>query len=256
MRILKFNEIGRVNEYNKKKDILEPLKSFKLHKKLCPDVWDEAGEMKAEVRENLMKLADDTFEALELDVKYDNVVLTGSLANLNYSKYSDFDLHIVLDFSKVDKNVELVRKYFNEYRTNWNHNHDVKINGYDVEIYLQDINEEHVASGLFSLLNNEWMVKPSKFETKVDEQAVKTKSEELMTQVDALEKDFDEMDYDTFTKRVAKVWDKLMKGRKESLSEDGEMGTGNVVFKLLRRNGTIERIIDMKVKAYDREFSR
>ena len=40
----------------------------------------------------------------------------------------------------------------------------IKIKNYDVELYIQDIKEEHVSSGVYSILNNDWIVKPDKKE--------------------------------------------------------------------------------------------
>ena len=38
----------------------------------------------------------------------------------------------------------------------------LKERGYEVEIYIQDITEEHTAKGVFSLLNNSWINSPDK----------------------------------------------------------------------------------------------
>ena len=35
---------------------------------------------------------------------------------------------------------------------------------------------------------------------------------------------------------------------------DGELSLGNLVFKLLRRNGYIEKIMKLKKKSYDKQF--
>jgi hypothetical protein len=248
-------KVLKLNEFNQQKDIDEPMKSFKTHDRLCSDVWNEDNTIKVEVRKKLMQIANDLYEGLELDFDYDDVILTGSLANYNHSQYSDFDLHIVLDFTKVDDNTDLVRKYFTEYKANWNSKHDIKLLGYDVEVYLQDISEPHTASGIYSLSKDKWNVKPNPFEMEIDEEAVKRKSEDLMKQVDDIEDGFEYLEYKELTDKLSKVWDKIKKGRAEGLAEGAEMGTGNIVFKLLRRNGYIEKVIDMKLKAYDKNNS-
>ena len=69
------------------------LSGFKMKDELNPKVWD-GDKMKPEVRKALLKIADDYFEGLELgsEVDIEDITMTGSLANYNWSKYSDVDL--------------------------------------------------------------------------------------------------------------------------------------------------------------------
>ena len=53
---------------------------------------------------------------------------------------SDIDLHILLDFKEVNDNVDLVKDYFNAVKALWNYLHDIRIKGYEVEVYVQDAN--------------------------------------------------------------------------------------------------------------------
>jgi predicted nucleotidyltransferase len=249
-------KVLKLNEFNQATDIDKPMKSFKTHKELNPVVWESEEKIKPEIREQLMKIADDLYEGLELDFEYSDVILTGSLANMNWSQYSDFDLHIVLDFTKVDENVDLVKKYFTEFKVNWNLKHDIRIHGFDVEVYLQEENEAHTSTGIYSLLNDEWNIKPKAFDGEIDEAAVKVKAESLMAQIDAVEENMESLDYEQFSERIGKVWEKIRKGRTEGLTEEnGELSTGNIVFKLLRRNGYIEKVVTLKLEAYDKHNS-
>jgi len=76
-----------------------------------------------------------------------------------------------------------------------------------------------------------------------------------MMLVDDLEDDVDKDEYDEFIKKIKKVWDKVKRYRKSGLeSEGGEFSTGNLVFKLLRRNGYIGKILDMRKKSYQNQF--
>jgi hypothetical protein len=90
---------------------LEPIKSFYIKDELNPKLWDNF-ELDGEVREQLIKIAQDFYESTELKADVKDIILTGSLANYNWSeKYSDYDLHILIDFDDVDDNVELVKKF-------------------------------------------------------------------------------------------------------------------------------------------------
>jgi hypothetical protein len=76
-----------------------------------------------------------------------------------------------------------------------------------------------------------------------------------MMMVDELEEQVDEDKYDAFIEKVKKVWEKVKNYRKSGLeSEGGELSMGNLVFKFLRRNNYITKIMDMKKRAYDNQF--
>jgi hypothetical protein len=235
---------------------LEPVKSFHLKDELNPKVWDNF-KMNEEVREDLLRIAQDFYTSTTLDADVKDIVLTGSLSNYNWSeKYSDYDLHILIDFTKVNEDVELVKKYVDAAKNNFNKDHDIHIKGYEVEVYIQDISEEHKASGMFSLLNNKWIVKPKKIDFEPDEEQIKEKGKSVMMLVDDLENEVDEDKYEKFIEKINKVWEKIKNYRKSGLeSEGGEFSTGNLVFKLLRRNNYIGKIMKLKREAYDKQFN-
>ncbi len=235
-----------------KKSDLSPIKSFKIKDSLNDKVW-EGFDMKTEIREQLLKIAADFFGSLELEVEVKDIILTGSLANFNWSRYSDYDIHIIINFKDVNDDVKLVKKYVDAVKINWNKDHDIKIQGYEVEVYIQDTAEDHRSSGVFSLLNNKWKIKPQKIEISIDEQTIKDKAESIMKRVDDLETDYKEIEYDVFKEQLSKLWEKIKRIRKDGI-EEGEFGVGNLVFKLLRRNNYINKIITLKRKSYDEQF--
>jgi len=247
MKLVKYLEFNQSD--------LNAVKSFRIKESLNPKLWDNF-EINGEVREDLLKIAQDFYESTELKADVKDIILTGSLANYNWSeKYSDYDLHILIDFNDINQDVELVKKYADSVKNIWNKNHDIKIKGYEVEVYIQDISEEHTSSGVFSLLNNKWKVKPEKIEFTPDEDMIAEKGKSVMMLVDDLEDEVDEDKYDAFVEKVQKVWDKVKNYRKSGLeSEGGELSIGNLVFKLLRRNKYIEKIMDLKRKSYDNQF--
>ena len=129
------------------------LSSFQIRSELNPKIFDETQHMYEDVRRRLLMIADDFFETLNVGwVDIDDIILTGSLSNYNWSKFSDVDLHILVNFEEVDENTELVKEYFNSKKNLWNEKHDITIKGYDVELYMQDTDEDHVSSGVYSIL--------------------------------------------------------------------------------------------------------
>ena len=239
-----------------KKSDLEPIKSFHLKDELNPEVWNDFS-INEDIRKELLKIAQDFYISIELDCDVKDIILTGSLANYNWSKkYSDFDLHIVVDLSDVGGNEELAKKYVDAVKINWNEKHDIKVDGYEVEIYVQDIDEEHKSSGIFSLMNDKWIVKPTKLDIKIDEKSIERKASNIMESIDKIESEIDNDDnYENSIEDISKVWEKIKNSRKDGLeSENGEYSVGNLVFKLLRRNNYISRIMDLKRYAYDKQF--
>ena len=249
-----------------KKDLSQPnfdLSSFKPQKQLHPKVWP-GGKLNSKIRLRLLDIADDFIDTLDVDwVKPDDIILTGSLANYNWSKYSDFDLHVLMDFKKVDERVDFVKNYFDSKKSLWNEHHEnLKIYGFPVEVYVQDTNEEHTASGIYSLERNEWIKEPEPNKIKaikLDKFMIKEKALKFMKQILSLEKDFDESKDNATAEEIAKkaksLFDKIKGIRRESLKKGGEMSPGNIIFKTLRRFGYIGKLSDLKLKTYDRLYS-
>ena len=244
-----------------KKSDFDAIKSFHLKDELNPKLWENF-KLDNEVREDLLTIAEDFFENAKIDAEVKDIALCGSLCNYNWSeKYSDYDLHIIINFSDVDENYELVENFCDYAKKIWNEQHDIKIKGYEVEIAIQD--EEDLKKGMsqgrmggvFSLLNNKWIKRPEKIDFEPDEKMIKEKSKSLMIQIDDIEDEVDEDRYESFKSKMDKVWKKIKDYRQSGLeSESGEYSVGNLVFKLLRRNGYIGKVMELKRYAYDKQF--
>lgn len=240
-----------LNEFTNKD--LKPINSFRLHKTLNKKVWN-GFELKGKIRSKLLSIAQDFIYELDLNMKINDIILTGSLANYNYSEYSDYDLHILIDFSKINNDIALVKKYFDATRKNWNNTHDILINGYEVEIYCQDINEKHTASGIFSILNNVWIKVPTIRNFSIDTNLIKFKAERIMYDIDDAIKKFKKGNYKESGELTKKIRDRISKLRKDSLQNGDELSIGNLVFKMLRRNNYIKKVIDLQNNTYDKEY--
>lgn len=245
-----------------KGDLLKQLSlsSFRPQNELNPKIWI-GGKINSKVRLRLLDIADDFIESLNVGwVNVSDIILTGSLANYNWSRFSDFDLHILIDFSKVDERIDFVRDYFNTKKNEWNNVHEnLKIYGFPVEVYVQDTNEEHTASGVYSLNRNEWVVEPVKDNIKaikLDKYFIKEKTMKYIKIITSLKKQIDETDDDaelrTLSKKVKGTFDILKGLRKEGLKARGEMHPYNIIYKFLRRLGYLDILLDLKAKTYDK----
>jgi hypothetical protein len=245
-------------EFNKKD--LEPIKSFYLKESLNPKLWDDFN-LDGEVREDLLKIGKDFFDSVELECEVKDIVFCGSLCNYNWSeKYSDYDLHIIIDFKDVDENLELVEKLCDYAKKKWNLDHDIFLKGFEVEVAIQDEKDfkESIKTnrmgGAFSVMKNKWVKKPEKVEFIPDEEILKKKATAIMDVVDEIESKIEEDKYPIVEKKLDSIWKKIKKSRQSGLEEGGEFSTGNLVFKLLRRNGYVAKVMDMKKTSYDNQF--
>lgn len=242
-------------EFKDNKDF-KPIESFYLKDDLNSKIWTNF-DMNQDVREDLLQISNDYIEHIELDdsIEIKDIILTGSLANYNWSEYSDFDVHIIVDYSDINNDEDLVRKYLSSAGKLWNEQHNILILGYEVEVYVQNSKEVHVSSGQFSILNNKWNKKPSKEDFEPDESLIKIKSGSIMDKIDDIEIDFqNHFSYNDLATKVNKILKKIKDNRQKGLDKEGEFSIENLVFKLMRRNGYIKKLIDLKNKIYDRQF--
>ena len=236
------------------------LSSFNVNDDLNPMFWKD-GKLDSRIRIALLDIADDFYDTLDVSwVEPSDVIMTGSLANYNWStKYSDIDLHIIVDFSKVDENVKLVKDYFDSKRKNWNDTHEkLTMFGFPVELYVQDEHEPHASSGVYSLENNEWLIEPSidNFDEKYDEDLVRDSVSEYMNEIDDLEDEYDasiaDCDLSELHEKVIDLFKRIKDERKNGFERGGgEYNTGNIIFKALRRNGYIEKLDKLRTDTYD-----
>jgi hypothetical protein len=230
------------------------LKSFEVHDTFDPEIWN--GEsLNSEVRENLLKIAKDFLIDLPIDLSPEDITLTGSLANYNWSKYSDIDLHILVNFTEIDDNLDLVREFFRQLQTNWNNRHDIIMKGYEVEIYFQDSSEPHISTGVYSVQNDSWLVKPTPESVSIDYENIKKKSQDISDRIDDIEKMMTDEKGDVVLDAVDRLKAKIRNMRKTGLEGAGQYSVENLAFKVLRRSEELGRLSDLKAKAYDQFMS-
>ena len=234
----------------------EIINSFGTRDELNPKVWDNDDTLNKEVREKLLAVATEFIDFLGVPILVEDIIFTGSLANYNWSKYSDVDLHVVADFNQFsDDLLPLYQELFKVKKTLFNTDHDIKIFGYDVELYVQDSNEAHFSSGVYSVLNDEWDNKPKKENVKIDKNLIRQKSNQWMEIIDTALDAASDVTADDAREILKKCKNKLKKYRTCGLEKEGEYSDENLVFKVLRRNGYIEKLTNFENDVVDKELS-
>ena len=214
---------------------------------LNPDIWDGT-VLKRDIRQKLTEIANDFYKQTELIAPIRDILLVGSLANYNWSKNSDFDVHLSIDFKNVDPNVKLVEKYVAGLKTDWNNKHDIHLYGYNVEVYIQDITKTNRSSGVYSLMRGDWISKPKHENFEIDQQLIQLKYNDTLSKINgAIKENNDE--------RIKQILKDVYDLRQQGLDRTGELSNENLVFKLLRNRGHLDRLRNATVKIYDKQKS-
>ena len=190
-----------------------------------------------------------------MNLELQDVIITGSIANFNWSKFSDIDIHLLLDFEEINDNKAMVKKFFDAVRSNWNKLHDILVKGHEVEIYVQDAAEAHVSTGVYSLLHDRWIVKPKKIKPEIDRATSTKKMKDLTREIDKLSLLYDNKQYERAFALAQSVKEKIKRMRRGGLERTGIYSPENLAFKMLRRSGDIEQLFSIYTQAYDKIYS-
>lgn len=224
----------------------------KLQIELCQDLWN-GEKLDPRVKESLMRIAKKFIEFLGVNVAVKDIILTGSMANYNWNEKSDIDIHVLVDHNDMDSNEELVSEFFTAKKTIWNSKYSIKVKGHDVEMYVQDVAENLFAEGVYSIARNEWVKKPERKSVTLDVNTAKIKAASIIDMIDGLDGVKDD---EKRLRRIERIKDKLKNMRAIGLStKSGELSAENLAFKILRNSGYIEKLMQVKTKAFNDYFS-
>jgi hypothetical protein len=246
-------DYGPYSLINTTMDIRE-LENFKLddavkfHKKLNPALWTEKHKLDPEVRKQLLLIADDFVTYLGLkNLDVEDVRISGSNAAYSYTPNSDLDLHIIVDMNKLS-NDDVYKELFAAKKTTYNDEHEIKVHGVPVELYVQDSNQVHHSLGEYSLVYDDWIRIPKKQRANFNQQATKLKYEKLGHLIELTLKSNN-------LNKVRSVIDILKRYRQAGLDEHGEFGPENLAYKALRKLGYVKKLYDYKNKLHSKKLS-
>jgi hypothetical protein len=232
---------------------LKELDSFKMsdaiafHDQLNPKLF-HGQQLRPDVDEQLKIIAQDFISELgvkDLDVK--DITISGSNAAFSYTPNSDLDLHILVDLTQYSDDA-VYQELFHAKKNLYNESHDITINGIPVELYMQDASEPVVSLGEYSILKNKWIRVPSKRRSNLDQTATKQKYEKLAKIAE----------YALHSKELSKVknvLDTIKRYRQAGLDVGGEFGPENLAYKVLRSQGVITKLYDLRDKLHSQRLS-
>ena len=231
---------------------------FKQHNALSPDIWESPEQVKLKVKLKLKRIANAFLRDHNIDPDaVEDIYFTGSLAGYNYHPDSDIDLHIVIDFSKVNQDLDMVRDLFNSRRLVWNERHNITIFGHEVEIFIEDVNEVYDDEDrpVYSLEKDQWVNPPSKLDGDFDYDSAIKKAGMISHQIGLVQELMNQEKFVEAKRQAARIFNKLKKMRKAGLQREGAYSPENIAFKILRKKGEIDLLGDLKSASFDKMMS-
>lgn len=197
---------------------------------LNPILWED-NHLQTNIRYQLLLIARHFSQFLNVTkLQLKDITISGSNASYGYSKFSDIDLHLIVDITDSNMN-----ELYNAKKNQYNFKYDLTIKSIPVEVYVQDSKQVHHSAGIYSLLHDTWIKEPKHTPPKVSEQEVNQKAQSYDSQIDlALKSSKLSLSKDTL--------DDIVRLRKAGLDKGGEFSIENLAFKLLRAHGKIDTL--------------
>ena len=225
------------------------LDKIQFHDSLNTVIWKN-GKMRPAIRIRLLRAALEFYRFLELEsLRVTDIIMTGSNAGFNYcAETSDIDLHLMV---KCPRNMTVAdaQNLFKTKKTLWEDEHNIHIGKFPIELYAE-IDDDLVASGIYSVLKGKWLKTPSKTKPSINDDAVIAKVDYVASRIDDVL-----ADKNTNVAEIKTLLDKIKHMRTVGLMDGGEFSVENLAFKALRSLGYLDRLWTLKTKIVDDSIS-
>jgi predicted nucleotidyltransferase len=252
-----YNYYEIVVKHDKTVNLNESINTDALDKKnvLNPQFFKE-DKLKELEREKLLGLAKKYINALDIKgLKVKDIVFTGSNANYNYTNESDVDIHILVDYSKLGDNEDLIKDLFMQKKDNWSNKYEVTIHKHPTELFVQDIKQPREWSAEYSLIKDKWIKEPKIHEDEINDEKIENEAKKYMEEIDSIIKSYNKKNSDKILDELEEIRVKIKDMRGDSLNDEKtEFAEGNLVFKLLRNNNYFDKMQEFKKKIYQDQF--
>jgi len=216
--------------------------TLRYNKKLNIKFWDEYEDisfLRPEVRDKLLQIGYRWADFAKIPPEaIKDIILVGGNANYNYTRFSDLDLHLVVDKTQIADCPELLDDYLRDKKKLWALVHDIKIYSHPVELYAQDENDPLPANqGVYSVMDNEWVMKPKRAEVDLSDPLLLRKVRAMVEKIeDLIENEADDTDV------LRKLQKRIRDMRASAIQQGGEFALENLVFKELRNRGYLDKL--------------
>lgn len=217
-----------------------------FHDTLNPLLWKN-NQLKPRIRFQLLKIAKHFIDFIDIPkLNLQDITISGSNAAYTYTKHSDLDLHLIVDIDPSQ--VEYLKSLFDAKKNQYNFNHDIKVKGIDVELYVQDSKQAHHSAGIYSILDNRWLSEPKSERANINDDDVKDKVNNYTDKIQQALQSNDISQARATKEEIAKI-------RKAGLDSGGEFSVENLAFKVLRARGLIDKLRQHILNLEDEELS-
>lgn len=235
-----------IYEFLKQENVDENLE---VNDTLNPKLWDlDSNNLKEDIHEKILGIIDEFKNILkdkEIPLDIQDIRITGSNANYNYTDNSDLDVHILANLPDDDSYLD---KVYEAYKTIFNSKYDITLNNIPVEIYVEDKESSDLKSnGVYSVLNSKWLIEPKK------EIIPELDEVELNNKINEWKKRYDDIlnnpkdDHSTI-ELIDSFMDDIYKIRQEGLKNEGEFSFNNQLFKELRNLGLFDNLKNLRIE--------
>ena len=212
--------------------------TLKYHNKLNIKFWDE-GYLRTEVRDKLLQIGYKWADFAKIPPEaIKDIILVGGNANYNYTRFSDLDLHLVVDKSQIADCPEILDDYLRDKKKLWALVHDIKLYAHPVELYAQDVTDPLPANqGVYSVRDDKWIMEPRRTEVNLSDPLLFRKVRAMVEKIDDLiDNEADDPDV------LRKLQKRIRDMRASAIQQGGEFALENLVFKELRNRGYLDKL--------------
>lgn len=222
--------------------------AWEVHDTLNPKLWDlKTGKLRTEVRDKIIEIGMTFEKYIEVPISILDIHLVGSNCNFCYSDKSDLDVHIIANFEQVGVDETILQQLYNMKKARFNEAFDISLHGVPVEVYIEDVKTGVVSNGIYSINQDDWIVKPVK-----QQLPPKLNIERQLGRWEQRIADVVECgDVDT----INNCLNCLYMVRKNSIAADGEYGVGNILFKEIRNTGGLGKLRDALTNATNKQLT-
>jgi hypothetical protein len=143
---------------------------------------------------------------------------------------------------------DLAEAFYRAKKEVWNNQHDIMIRGHEVELYVEDVEQPPVSGGVYSVVNDRWIKKPSYNPPRIDDRAVNDKANDLIQRITKAIASDDTADIERLRAKIRNM-------RRSGLDTAGEFGVENLAFKIVRNLGYLEKLSTAYTRQQDRDLS-
>ena len=206
-------------------------------------------KLKPEIQLKLKEIANafvDYIENQGIKLNVADIQFLGSNAGYDYTNKSDIDLHIVSDFEAITCDSDLLQIALNAERSRFNIDHNIKIKGIPVELYVEDVKAGTNSNGIYSILYDKWVKYPEpETQPKPDYSSYLNQWKSIIDKTLACDNLYE----------VQRVINRLYMMRKNGLATQGRFSIGNLVFKELRNNGSLDALKEKRLELESKQLS-